>query len=90
MKCKSCGRHFTKSKHNQIYCSKECRREETNKKVLARYYDLKEKRTTRRTCSQRGCQVVLSQYNMKNYCSVHEGHQYTFERLMEDDTYSRD
>lgn len=86
MNCKSCGKHFTKEKHNQVYCSKECRRVETNKKVLARYYDIQRKKNTKRICNHRGCQVVLSRYNMKDYCSVHEGYEYAFERLLREDS----
>lgn len=79
--CKNCGDPFTRTTHNQVYCGVSCRKEATNENVLARYYERKRKRNTRRICEANGCEVVLSRYNMDDYCSVHQSIDHQYGRL---------
>lgn len=63
-----CGKVFTPNAHNAKYCSSECRRVVTNKRVLERYHKSKEKKTEKRVC--RECKkTVLSIYNPENICA---------------------
>lgn len=70
--CDHCGVEFEKNTHNQKYCSAECCRLATNKRIMERYYEKKGNRGGRqRTCRKRGCDTKLSRYNDNYYCSVH-------------------
>ncbi len=64
-----CKKSFSPNVHNAIYCSAECRRVETNKKVLEKYYEKKEKKAAKkRICINRGCKTILSSYNPEDIC----------------------
>lgn len=68
-----CENSFEKAAHNQKYCSNECCRIATNAKIMQRYYENKERRSGRkRVCKTRGCNEVLSRYNMGDYCAACE------------------
>jgi len=54
--------------YNAIYCGAECRKVITNKKVLQRYYEKKERRNSRRVCLTKKCGTVLSRYNEEDIC----------------------
>ena len=62
-----CDVIFHKKKHNQLYCSRECLRLATNKKIMDKYYDDKARREGKpRFCTM--CESLLSRYNKKKVC----------------------
>lgn len=64
-----CTNEFTKTTHNQKYCSDECCREATNRKIREKYYAEKERLSgKKRVCSTRGCKNLLSRYNEDDIC----------------------
>jgi hypothetical protein len=64
-----CANEFTKTTHNQKYCSDECCREATNRKIREKYYAEKERLSgKKRVCSTRGCKNLLSRYNEDDIC----------------------
>lgn len=65
-----CDLTFTKTTHNQKYCSDECCREATNKKNKVKYYEEKERLSgKKRVCSIKGCSNLLSRYNSDRICN---------------------
>lgn len=65
-----CDKEFSKTTHNQKYCSDECCREATNKKIRQKYYQEKERLSgKKRVCSTRGCKNILSRYNDGKVCN---------------------
>ena len=65
-----CAIEFEQKTHNQKYCSDECCREATNKKIREKYYAEKERLSgKKRTCKSRGCKNILSRYNELDICS---------------------
>lgn len=72
MICKNteCGREYQKQTHNQIYCSSECCRIATNKRIKEKYHENKARLSGKdRHCS---CGIKLSRYNKSNKCSACE------------------
>lgn len=64
-----CTNEFSKTTHNQKYCSDECCREATNRKIREKYYAEKERLSgKKRTCKTRGCKNLLSRYNEGDIC----------------------
>lgn len=64
-----CKKAFTKSTHNQKYCSDVCCRTATNLKIREKYYENKERlKGKKRYCSNRGCKNLLSRYNAESVC----------------------
>lgn len=64
-----CENEFTKTTHNQKYCSDECCREATNKKIRQKYYAEKERLSGKeRICITKGCKNLLSRYNEDETC----------------------
>lgn len=62
---------FEPQVHNAIYCSTDCRKIITNKNVLDRYYEKKERRSNKtRVCKNKDCNTVLSIYNDENICEA--------------------
>lgn len=65
-KCAECGKEFQFKTHNQKYCTPECCRKSTNKKIMKKYYEKKEiLNGKKRICE---CGAELSRYNMENQC----------------------
>lgn len=65
-----CGQPFSPAKHNQVYCSAECRQIATNARVMQRYYEDKDRKNGKeRICSVRGCGSKLSRYNETDTCA---------------------
>ena len=63
-----CSIEFTPKTHNQKYCSDECCRVATNKRIMEKYYEKKAIRNGAfRGCKK--CKVKLSRYNQTNLCS---------------------
>ena len=64
-----CRAQFYPSAHNQKYCSSECLRDATNRRVREKYKDDKDRlRGKDRRC--RGCGSKLSRYNANSECSL--------------------
>lgn len=65
-----CNNLFNKTTHNQKYCSDECCRAATNRKIREKYYEEKERLAgKKRICSEKGCKNALSRYNETTICS---------------------
>lgn len=63
-----CQKDFDAKTHNQKYCSDECCRITTNKRIMQKYYEKKAiKKGALRNCKK--CKSVLSRYNSENICS---------------------
>lgn len=64
-------REFTPKTHNQKYCSDECCRIATNKKIMEKYYEKKAIRSgQKRYCKK--CKSSLSRYNSSSICAMCE------------------
>jgi hypothetical protein len=72
--CAECGLEFTPKAHNGIYCSVECRKQSTNKKVLERYYSNRDRLAgkNQKVCRRKGCNTILSRYNAEDICEAHK------------------
>jgi hypothetical protein len=72
--CDECGLIFTPKAHNGKYCSIGCRKIATNKKVLDRYYENKDRLSgaTQKVCKRKGCKTILSRYNKEDICEAHK------------------
>lgn len=65
-----CGKEFNAHTHNQIYCSAECCRIATNKRIKEKYHENKARLSGKdRHCA---CGVKLSRYNKSVQCSACE------------------
>lgn len=68
---KECKKEFDPKTHNQKYCSDECCRIATNKRIMEKYYEKKAIRNgAYREC--RGCKGQLSRYNTADICILCE------------------
>jgi len=67
-KNEACKKVFVPKTYNAIFCSADCRRVVTNKKLLDNYYKKKEKKNTKRVCETKKCTTVLSRYNKEDIC----------------------
>jgi hypothetical protein len=64
---KDCGIDFESKTHNQKYCSDECCRVATNKRIMEKYYEKKAiKNGASRPC--KSCNTQLSRYNESKIC----------------------
>lgn len=66
-KCIECNNNFEFKTHNQKYCSNQCCRIATNKRIMEKYYAKKDRLAgkTKRTCK---CGSRLSMYNSESVC----------------------
>ena len=65
---KECSKEFESKTHNQKYCSDECCRIATNRRIMEKYYEKKAIRNgARRGCKK--CKSQLSRYNETEFCS---------------------
>lgn len=63
-----CENIATRKTHNQKYCSDECCRVATNRRIMEKYYDRKAQRNgKKRYCFK--CSTELSKYNNTQTCS---------------------
>jgi hypothetical protein len=63
-----CKIEFISRTHNQKYCSDECCRIATNKRIMDKYYEKKAiKKGALRHCKK--CKSELSRYNTEDICS---------------------
>ena len=68
---KECAKEFTPKTHNQKYCSDECCRIATNRRIMEKYYEKKAIRNgAQRTCKK--CDTKLSRYNQSDVCVICE------------------
>ena len=68
---KECSKDFDAKTHNQKYCSDECCRIATNRRIMEKYYEKKAIRNGAfRACSK--CKTRLSRYNQSNMCAACE------------------
>ena len=66
-----CKKDFQNKTHNQKYCSDECCRIATNKRIMDKYYEKKAiKNGAIRKCKK--CKSELSRYNSSDICSTCE------------------
>lgn len=66
-----CLKDFEPKTHNQKYCTDECCRIATNKRIMDKYYERKAIRSgAPRPCKK--CKTQLSRYNKSNLCAVCE------------------
>ena len=63
-----CENKFIPKTYNAIFCSKECRRIVTNKKLLEKYYKNKNNKFKKRICKTKTCTTILSSYNKEDIC----------------------
>jgi hypothetical protein len=63
-----CNNSFIPKTYNSIFCSPECRRVATNKKLLEKYYENKSNKNKKRTCKTANCATILSRYNKEDIC----------------------
>ena len=70
-----CAIDFNAKTHNQKYCSDECCRVATNKRIMDKYYEKKAiKKGAIRNCKK--CKAQLSRYNLDVICSSCEKESY--------------
>jgi len=68
---KECAKEFDSKTHNQKYCSDECCRIATNRRIMEKYYEKKAIRNgSVRGCKK--CNLKLSRYNQGVLCSACE------------------
>jgi hypothetical protein len=66
-----CKADFVPKTHNQKYCTDECCRVATNRRIMEKYYEKKAIRNgAARPCSK--CKAQLSRYNTSDFCSTCE------------------
>ena len=65
------GKEFDAKTHNQKYCTEECCRIATNRRIMEKYYEKKAiKNGAIRNC--KNCKANLSRYNSQEVCSTCE------------------
>lgn len=58
-----------KTSWNQKFCSSECTRIETNRRIMQKYYDKKDQLSGKKRLCESCNQTVLSRYNDTKICS---------------------
>lgn len=64
----NCSKPFVAKVYNSIYCSPECRKTVTNKKLLEAYHNKKNNKNKKRICKSKNCTTILSSYNKEDIC----------------------
>lgn len=65
---KECSKDFEPKTHNQKYCTDECCRVATNRRIMEKYYEKKAIRNgASRSCKK--CKSQLSRYNETAICA---------------------
>ncbi len=68
MSNKECAKDFEPKTHNQKYCTDECCRIATNRRIMEKYYEKKAIRNgAARGCKK--CKAQLSRYNDTSLCA---------------------
>lgn len=63
-----CSKNFKPKAHNQKYCTDECCRVVTNKRIMEKYYEEKAIREGKERMCDNGCGTVLTRYNLTSTC----------------------
>lgn len=64
-----CGEPFEPKSYNAKYHHIDCQKIATNRRLMEKYYERKEKRAgKKRICRTPGCQTILSRYNDADIC----------------------
>jgi hypothetical protein len=64
-----CGVPFEPKSYNAKYHHIDCQKIATNRRLMEKYYENKERRSgKRRICTIPGCQTILSRYNDDEVC----------------------
>lgn len=70
-KCAECQQDFEFKTHNQKYCSNQCCRIATNKRIMQKYYQKRERLAGKeRLCLD--CNARLSKHNPLDICALCE------------------
>ena len=78
--CAWCGELFTKRRPNMVYCKKECCNAATNKKLIEKYHQDKQRKNTKnRKCSL--CSKPLSRYNYDETCHACQAKEQELEKI---------
>jgi hypothetical protein len=64
-----CLKEYEKNTHNQKYCSAECCRIVTNKRIKKQYHEDRARLNGKERMCKGNCGTRLSRYNIKKYCS---------------------
>lgn len=72
IRCKNpeCREEFLPKTYNAVFCSPDCRRIVTNKRLLENYYKNKENKNKKRVCATSSCSTILSSYNKEDICEA--------------------
>ena len=65
-----CKKEFVAKVYNATYCSPECRKIITNKKLLESYHTKKANKHKKRICKTKDCTTILSSYNKEDICEA--------------------
>jgi len=80
---KECAKEFEAKTHNQKYCTDECCRVATNRRIMEKYYEKKAiKNGSVRLCIK--CKAKLSRYNTETICAACEKKRNKTKSLLED------
>jgi hypothetical protein len=80
---KDCAKDFEAKTHNQKYCTDECCRVATNKRIMEKYYEKKAiKNGSVRLCNK--CKAKLSRYNTDLICAACEKKRSRTKNLLEE------
>lgn len=71
-----CQQGFVAKVYNTIYCSSECRKKVTNKKLLENYHRKKDNKNKKRICITKDCNTILSRYNDEEICEHCKGERF--------------
>ncbi len=75
-----CKKQFNPKTHNQKYCSDECCRIATNKRIMEKYYEKKAIKSGKsRGC--KSCGSKLSRYNYTSICGICESRKDSEEKI---------
>lgn len=64
-----CNTEYLPKTHNQKYCTDECCRLATNRRIMEKYYEKRDQRQGKPRFCKAGCGARLSRYNDAQVCS---------------------
>ena len=80
---KECAKEFEAKTHNKKYCTDECCRVATNRRIMEKYYEKKAiKNGSVRLCIK--CKAKLSRYNTETICAACDKKRNKTKSLLED------
>ena len=64
-----CSKTFIAQRHNQKYCTPECCKDATNKRIRSKYSETKQRlKGKKRICKTSRCGTILSRYTEEDIC----------------------